>query len=156
MDIMNYLFSGRILLQDRDALRILWWPNNDLNVDPEEFQMTVHLFGAKSSPTCADFALQKTASDNADQFNETVVETIKRNFYVDDCLKSVPSEDDAIPLVKDLCEILQKGGFHLTKWVSNSTKVVASIPEEESAKSVKGLCLRKPTFERALGVQLGR
>ena len=113
--------------------------------------MTVHLFGAKSSPTCANFALRKTATDNADQFDE--VGTIIRNFYVNDCLKSVRDEDVAITLVVDLRDILQRGGFRLTKWVSNSPKVVASIPEIDRAGSVKDLCPEQPTLEGALVVQ---
>ena len=42
--------------------------------------------------------------------------TVKRNFYVDNCLKSVKSEQVAIHLVKDLTGLLKKGGFRLTKW----------------------------------------
>ncbi len=52
-----------------------------------------------------------------------------------------------------ICDILQRGGFRLTKWVSNSPKVVASIPEIDRAGSVKDLCPEQPTLERALGVQ---
>ena len=124
-----------------------------MNTEPEEFQMTVHLFGAKSSPTCTNFALQKTATDNADEFDENVAETIKRNIYVDDCLKSALNDDVAIKLAADLRDILQRGGFRLTKWVSNSPKVLASIPEIDRAGSVKDLCLEQLTLERALGVQ---
>lgn len=35
--------------------------------DPVEFRMTVHLFGATSSPGCANFALKTTA----DQYEES-------------------------------------------------------------------------------------
>ena len=37
--------------------------------------MKVHLFGAVCSPSCANFALRKTAE----------VEAVFNNFYVDDC-----------------------------------------------------------------------
>lgn len=63
------------------------------------------------------------------------------SFYVDDCLASVASEQEAISLYKDLKNICAKGGFHLTKWISNSRGVLASIPEEERAKEVKDLDL---------------
>jgi hypothetical protein len=50
--------------------------------------MQVHLFGATSSPSCANFSLRKTAEDNRKDFDLEVIETVNRNFYVDDCLKS--------------------------------------------------------------------
>ena len=151
-DIESMFHQVNVRYEDCDALRFLWWPNNDLNLEPEEFQMTVHLFGATSSPSCANFALRKTADDNSESFDEEVTDTVKRNFYVDDCLKSAGDDDKATALASDLRELLAKGGFRLTKWVSNSAKVIASLPESERAGSVKDLCFDKPSIERALGV----
>ena len=68
--------------EDCRALRFLWWPENDLNSEPEEFQMLVHLFGATSSPSSANFALRKTADDKASEFDDTVTDAVKRNFYM--------------------------------------------------------------------------
>jgi len=47
-----------------NALRFLWWPKNDLNQNPEDYQMMVHLFEATSSTCCANFGLRQTADDN--------------------------------------------------------------------------------------------
>ena len=58
--------------------------------------MTVHLFGTRSSPGCSNFAPKRTAKDGEEEFGERAAETLKRNFYVDDALKSVPTEKDAI------------------------------------------------------------
>ena len=79
---------------------------------------------------------------------------MERNFYVHDCLKSVASEESAILLVKDLTELLSKGGFRLMKWLSNSHKVVESIPETERAMVVKSLDFDLPVIEQALKVHL--
>ena len=60
---------------DCDALRFLWWPNNDLNSEPEEYQMMVHLFGATSSPSCANFSVgepQNTIAKNLAKKQSTV------------------------------------------------------------------------------------
>ena len=62
-DIEAMFHQVRITPNDYDALRYLWWPNNDLNVKPDEYHMLVYLFGATSSPSCANFALRKTADD---------------------------------------------------------------------------------------------
>ncbi len=115
--------------------------------------MNVHLFGGASSPSCANFALRKMAEDNASHFDDQAIQTVQRNFYVDDCLKSVREEDEAIKLAKDLRELLALGGFKLTKWLSNSPKVLESLPESERAAKVKELDFDKTLIERALGVQ---
>ena len=77
-----------------------------------------------------------------------------RNFYVDDCLKSVRTEEDGINLVKDLCDLLDKGGFKLTKWISNNRHVLQTIPEERKAKGIVNVDLDYDvlTTQRALGV----
>ncbi|XP_028408799.1 uncharacterized protein LOC114531374 [Dendronephthya gigantea] len=64
-DIEAMFHQVRVRPEDCDALRFLWWSDNDLSREPEDYQMTVHLFGGVSSPTCANFALRQTADDNA-------------------------------------------------------------------------------------------
>ena len=78
---------------------------------------------------------------------------MRRNFYVDDCLKSVESEEQAIQLQAELREVLSRGGFRLTKFMSNSRKVLASIPESKIASSAKDLDFSSPTLQRALEVR---
>lgn len=82
--------------EDRDTLRFLWWPNGDLSKEPEEYRMVKHLFGATSSPSCANFSLKKTASINSGEFDHDTVKTVERNMYVDDLMKSVSSPETAI------------------------------------------------------------
>ena len=55
--------------------------------------------------------------------------------------------------MKDLTSLLKKGGFRLTKWLSNSHEVMESIPESERATSVKDLDFDHAPIERALDVQ---
>ena len=121
----------------------------------EEYQMVVYLFGAASSPSCSNFALRKTAEDNSQHFPEGVVSTVKNNFYTDDCLKALPSVKEASQHASDLRSLLSKGGFRLTKWISNSRDFLETIPEEEHTKEVKTLDLSKDDLpdERALGVK---
>ena len=115
--------------------------------------MRVHLFGGASSRSCANFALKKTAKDNEADFDPEVIETVERNFYVDGCLKSVREEEEAVILARKLRELLARGGFKLTKWLSNSKKVIESLPESERASIVKNLDFNSWSVERALGVQ---
>ena len=133
VDIEAMFHQVRVKPDDSNALQFLWRPNGDLNAQPQELMMTVHLFGGVSSPSCANFALRKTADDNQG-FDPEIVNTVKRNFYVDDYLKSVKSEQDGISLAKDLTNLPEKGGFRLTKWLSNSREVVESIPESDELR----------------------
>ncbi|KAI3369223.1 hypothetical protein L3Q82_007506 [Scortum barcoo] len=141
--------------EDADLLRFLWWSEGDISKDLVEYRMAVHLFGATSSPSCASYALRRSAEDNKEMFDATVVNTVLHNFYVDDCLKSVSSDEEAVSLFHNLKALLQKGGFNLTKWISNSRKTLAAIPDKDRAKEVKDLDLDQDSLplERALGVQ---
>ena len=154
-DIRSMFHQVRVSANDIDFLRFLWWPNGDVTKSPVEYRMLVHLFGATSSPSCSSFALKRNPEDNKAHFHPEIVNTINHNFYVDDCLKSSPSEQDAQQLVKNPTNACRLGGFHLTKWVSNSRTVLSAIPEENRAKEVKMLDLDKEELpmERALGLQ---
>lgn len=138
-DIEAMFHQVRVKKEDCDALRFLWWPNGQLDQEPKHYCMQVHLFGATSSPSCTAYALKQTAKDNGHLFEPEVVKTVQNNFYVDDCLKSVSSEDGAIQLAKDLQSMMKMGGFRLTKWISNSRAVLETIPEAERAPSVVDL-----------------
>ena len=67
----------------------------------ERIPELVHLFGAVSSPACSSFSLLKTAEDNSQRFSADVTSSVRENFYVDNCLKSLPSTEDAIAHVSD-------------------------------------------------------
>ena len=158
----QYAFTGdieamfmQVLVPEpqRDYLRFLWWPQGDTAKRPREYRNTRHLFGATSSPSCANLALHRTAEDFG-QDKKEARDTVRRNFYVDDVLKSVRSEEAAVKLVAELKELCSEGGFNLTKISSNSVTVLKSIPREERAKQAKDLVLGTDALpvERALGV----
>lgn len=153
-DIEAMFHQVRVATEDCDCLRFYWWPNGNLNPEPVAYRMLVHLFGATSSPSCSSYALRQTAKDHGEQFEERVVKTVQRNFYVDDCLSAVGSEEAGCRLIKDVFALCKKGGFHLTKWVSSSHGVLQSIPTEERAKEFKELNLEREGLpnERTLGV----
>ncbi|XP_060583463.1 uncharacterized protein LOC132739706 isoform X2 [Ruditapes philippinarum] len=151
-DIEAMFHQVRVIEEDRDALRFLWWPNGELDKIPKQYCMNVHLFGATSSPSCAAYALKRTAKDFSHLFKPEVALTVEKNFYVDDCLKSVPSEQEAIDLAMNLKKMLSLGGFRLTKWRSNSRNVLKTIPESDLAKSVVSLTPGEKCNDKALGI----
>ncbi|XP_054607429.2 uncharacterized protein [Nothobranchius furzeri] len=154
-DVERMFHQFHVKPEDQDYLRFLWWENDNLEAPPSVFRMKVHLFGAASSPGCANFGLKHLATEGQDRFNESTVRFIRRNFYVDDGLVSVGSDAEAIELIKEASELCSAGKLRLHKFISNSKKVLESIPREECADSVKELDidLGEPLLERALGVQ---
>ena len=150
-DIEAMFHQVKVEPKDQPFLRFLWWPQGNTTLPPEDYCMKVHLFGATSSPSCANFSLLRTADDNSGIFDPVILETVKKNFYMDDCLKSVASEEDAFWLFQNLTDLLQKGGFHLTKWISSSSEVLKKIPDVE--KSSSAFNLDKNSNLRVLGVK---
>ena len=113
--------------------------------------MTVHLFGAGSSPGCCNFALKKTAEDYEKELGSEPAGFLRRDFYVDDGLKSARDAKKLISKTKEMCH---RGGFNLHKFTSNKREVIEAIPTEDRAKGIKELNLVKDEFpiERALGI----
>ena len=136
--------------EDTDALRFLWW-SEGVDKPPSDHKMNVHLFGKTDSPSIAAWALKRTAADNESEFSKEVCAIVSKNFYVDDGLFSVPTTERAIDASLQLMELLQRGNFRLTKFVSNVKQVLAAIPAGE--RTVKNLDLDKLPIERALGQQ---
>ena len=134
-----------------DALRFLWL---DVNSDekPDTYQMLVHIFGGKDSPSCANYAVRRTASDHGSKFDETVAEYIYRSFYMDDLLKSVQTEEEAVSIIKQLIELMQIGGFSLTKFRSNRKEVIDCSPPQNVSQSTVTFDKDGRNIQRTLGI----
>ena len=154
-DIEAMFHQVMIPRKDRDLLRFLWWQDSSIERPIEEYRMCVHPFGATSSPAIANFALKRTAETARSHYGHEVIDTMLHNFYVDDCLRSVPTEAEAIRLVKDLKDVCRRGGFRLTKWLSNNREVLKTIPQEDRVKNIRSLDLNRDPLpaERALGMR---
>ncbi|CAH8818888.1 unnamed protein product [Schistosoma curassoni] len=152
-DVEEMFMQVKVPESDRGALRFLWWQGGDMSKEPSEFQMTSHPFGAISSPFCANFALNKTAQIFSDGYDGYVVDAVKNNFYVDDCLVSFPTCDQAKSFVKQISELLCRGGFKLKKWVTNSEEVRAILPDVCKEQSLIEMSTDYDTTHRTLGVE---
>ena len=65
------------------------------------------------------------------EFQPNVTTIVLDNFYVDHSLCSVSSVDAGLTVLAQLPKLLQKGGFHLTKWLMNNYELLHAIPESE-------------------------
>lgn len=152
-DVESMFYQVRVPETQRNYLRYLWWPNGDVSKPLSEFRLSVHLFGAVSSPSVCNYALRKTEEDNSEDFSQSARCSVFRNFYVDDLLKSVATVEEALDLQQELVKLLAKGGFKLCKFVTNKVGVLQGLPPEQRARSVQEVDLSADNVEdRALGL----
>ena len=78
--------------------------------------------------------MKAATDDNEKELGSVSANFIRREFYVDDGLKSV---EEAVTLIKDTKEMCKRGGFNLHKFVSNNKDVIESIPVEDRAEGIK-------------------
>ena len=126
-DVEQMFLQVKVYPEHTDALRFLWWPDRMvacLQREPLPLQMTVHIFGAKSSPCCANFSLRQTVVELGHLYEPLISKIVYRSFYVDDCLVSLPTTHEAILAQQGLRELLAKRGFRLRKWITNSDEVL--------------------------------
>ena len=133
-DIESMFYEVRVPSNQRDFLRFLWWPEGNLSNKIEEYQMNVHIFGAVSSPSCANFWLKQAADDSEIDIGIETCNVVRKNFYMDDCLRSEETEDEAIDRISGVKQVCSRAGFRLTKFVCNRQHVMSTIPEDERAK----------------------
>lgn len=97
---------------DRESLGLLWWKEGNLGAKPEEFHVKVHLFGAASSPGCANCGLNHVAKESERLF-PLCSPFIMKDVYVDDGVTSTTAEDEVIQLANEAQELCATGGPRL-------------------------------------------
>lgn len=75
-DIEAMFYQVHVHDDHRDFLRFLWWPSGDISKPLEAYTMKMHIFGAVSSTSIANFALKQTAKDNSHKYKEEAIRTI--------------------------------------------------------------------------------
>lgn len=93
-DMEKMFHQFRVSPEACNYLRFIWWEGGKLENEPREYRMTVHLFGAASSPGCANFGLKYLAQQYKAIYPAASA-FVEKNFYVDDGLISVPTVQEA-------------------------------------------------------------
>lgn len=153
-DIEKMFHQFKVTPEHQDYLRFLWWEQGDLDKEPSVFKMKVHLFGAASSPGCANYALKRLGRD-CEETHPNGSKFVQENFYVDDGLISVPDNETAIEIIQEAIAVCATGNIRLHKFASNSAAALRHVPSTERAEGSRSLTLssEETTIQRTLGMQ---
>ncbi|XP_014900158.1 uncharacterized protein LOC106954875 [Poecilia latipinna] len=143
-DIERMFHQFLVCPEMRNYLRFLWWPDGQLDVEPKEYRMAVHLFGAGSSPGCANFGLKYLAQKHKSDYPKAS-DFVERSFYVDDGLTSVPSVKEAQELINETQALCKLAGLRLHKFNSNQSDALSHLPPSERANTTESLDLKPDT-----------
>ncbi|GFW51939.1 integrase catalytic domain-containing protein [Trichonephila clavipes] len=132
-DVEKMFRQIKVHEEDVDWQRILW---RDSPTEPiREYRLTTVTYGTSSAPFPTR-TLRQLAIDEKENYPAASRATLN-HFYVDDLLSGSATKKGAIQLVSELQEIMKRGGFSLSKWVSNDPDVLATIPKELKAVDSK-------------------
>ena len=152
-DIVGMVLKLGVLARDQISLRFLW--REEATSDVVVHQYTRLIFGAWDSPTCANFALRKTATDNKFLYSEAA-SVVNERFYMDNYLDSFENVTHAIKISRDLVSLLKLGGFNLTKFVSNADEITSAMnpaESETSSSTIKEICNGAEQSSHVLGLK---
>lgn len=125
-DIKQMYRQINIHPRQRDYQRILWRFSSDHPV--QEFLLKTVTYGISSAPYLAIRTLLQLAEDENNHFPRAA-QILRSDVYVDDIITGCSTLEEALILKNQLISLLQKGGFDLRKWASNSLSFLETIPE---------------------------
>lgn len=131
--------------------RIVWRDTPEKRL--ESYNLQTVTFGTAAAPYLAVRTLHQLADDEANAFPDTAP-VIKKSFYMDDLM----SGNDDVVTTKKMCEeiktILNRGGFKMQKWSSNSEDILEYLQGENITKEEKEIKI--DTVIRILGLTWDR
>lgn len=154
-DIQQMFYCFVVSEKHRNFLRFFWYEDNNPEKELVEYRMRVHVFGNSPSPAVATYGLRKAAQSGEGAYGSDVVSFVKRNFYVDDGLVSLPTASDAIDLMKRTQEaLMEEGNLRLHKIASNSQDVMNAFSKDDKASHLKDIDLgvSEAPMQRSLGL----
>lgn len=140
-DIEQMFYCFLVREEDCNFLRFLWFQDNDFSNTIVDYRMRVHVFGNSPSPAVAIHGLHKSVQTSEFHVNPDVKHFMMRDFCVDDGLKSLPTVEATISLLKNTQDILSKSNLRLHKIAANNKKVMEAFPASDHTSDLKDLYL---------------
>jgi hypothetical protein len=150
MDINKMFLQVRVRPEDQTEFRFFWRRPGDPG-PPIAHQISVLIFGASSSPTCAAYVLRHIVEDHPEYAD--VAELITKKFYVDNYCDSFDTIEEGIATCRRLRELLFLGGFVLGQMVTSAREILQSLPATERANPDLNIDLDALPVHRTLGLE---
>lgn len=148
-DIQKMFLQVLLHKEDADTYQRLLWREEDS--DPiNEYRMFRVTFGTAPAPYLAVRTLHQVADDEGGNHPEAV-RVIKSDLYMDDLISGEDTAEQAIQAAQEISSILQKDGFILSKWCSNSKDFMQFIDANKRSTRVQ-LDLKLDGTVQALGL----
>ena len=134
---LEAMYHQLLVPDDQQAFwKFLWCSTDNINDEAQDF-MCAHVLGGTSLASCSNYVLRRTALDNKKVYGTDTSTRLLRNVYVDDLLKSMKDVQVAKQLLQNVINMCKSGGFNLTKFMSKSKELLATIPEGKRKEGVK-------------------
>lgn len=141
--LFKYVVTGDVQKMYRQTLvdpkhanfQLIYWRRNE--TDPlEVLRLLTVTYGTAPGAFLAIRALQQLAIDEAKEL-DIGSDLVSRSFYVDDALMGADILWELEESLKQVCEVLRRGGLTLGKFCSNSERIIGQIPSELREKSLR-------------------
>ena len=137
-DIEKAFLMVSVSEEDRDALRFLWI--HDINAQLPRLvimRFARVVFGVSASPFLLNATIRRHVEKYRDE-DPLFVDKFNRSIYVDDLIFGAKTEDEALELFTKARLCLDKAGFTLRKFVSNSLNLQTLVSPQEHQAQVPG------------------
>ncbi|XP_037943128.1 uncharacterized protein LOC119675978 [Teleopsis dalmanni] len=101
---------------------ILW--RSEINQPIEEYKLTTVTYGIAPASFLAIRTLFEIANECQDN---QISKIIKDDFYMDDLLTGSDTKEECKSVQRRISAHLEKYGFHLRKWCSNSMDIIETV-----------------------------
>ena len=131
-------FFHQVFVDEKDipSFRFCWFEDKEMT-KIANYEMTVQVFGAKSSPCVATWVVRHHAKKMEGNARAETIKAINKALYVDDLMVSFPTKELAKVVRGELEDVMLKGGFQLCKWRSTHRGVL-SVEDGQSYGKIAG------------------
>ena len=124
-DLQKAFLQIMLRKEDRDFTRFLWWTDS-AQEKLRVFRFKRVVWGVASSPFHLNAVVQEHLKNEQENFPSTA-EKLARSLFVDDCLLSTDSLEEAQILKKETTTIFSKAGFCFKKWMVSGDEGEVSV-----------------------------